>query len=369
MQEMQHRKLQPIDLNPLSGNPLISVLIANYNYAKYIGKTLDSVLSQTYSNFEAIVCDDGSKDSSCEIIETYLQKDSRIKLIRKSNGGVASALNSAYKESKGQIVCLLDADDIWMNHKLEKVVKAFNSNLKYGFVIHNVIQIDGQDNYLKSSPMYGNLASGWMAESALENGGFVYNIPPASALTIRREIAELIFPLNEEFRRNADSLIFRIAPFITVIGCVPEILSQFRLHGANTTSLPILTVDMIEKEQPTLARIHQEQEKFLNNFYGTEVAQKLTDWRCSLTVRRNLYLIARLKGASGVERKKMHQQLLEHPNFSTMYLPQKLLLQWGECLPKAIFSLLFDQIYGANRIKRFVKSLLDVKPSANQAWQ
>ena len=361
MQQLQTDTLQPIALPPLPENPLVSVLVANYNYARYISETLDSVLSQTYQNFEVIVCDDGSKDNSCEIIEAYVQKDSRIKLISKENGGVATALNTTYHESKGEIICLLDADDIWLNTKLEKVVENFKSNAKNGFVIHNVVKIDGVGKLIKSAPMYKRLASGWMAQSALDNGGFVYNIPPASALSVRREIADLIFPLNEEFKRNADSLIFRIAPFVTVIGSVTEALSKFRLHGANTTSASTLTVDVMEGEQDTLARIHQEQKQFLTNFYNPEIAQQLQDWRCSLTVRRNLYLIARLKNLPKYECSKAHKQLVNHPYFQTEFknsILQKLLLEWGEYLPSPIFTELFNQVYGWTWLKRFSKLVL-----------
>jgi hypothetical protein len=370
MQKLQTEKLEPIKLPQLPDNPLVSVLIANYNYARYISQTLESVLCQTYPHFEVIVCDDGSSDNSCEVIETYVQKDSRIKLVSKPNGGVASALNAAYQEHKGQIICLLDADDVWIAQKLEKVVEAFKSKPKCGFVIHNVIQINGEGNFLKSSAMYKQLASGWMAESALENGGFVHNIPPASALSVRKEVADFIFPLNEEFKRNADSLIFRLSPFITEIEAVPEVLSQFRLHGANTTSSPILTVDGMEKEQPTLARIHQEQKQFLTNVYGTEIAQMLTDWQSSLTICRNHYLLARLKGAPRAETKKAHEKLITHPKFKALFsdsVPQRLLFQWGEYLPNALFTTLFHQIYGKSLIKSVVRSLLGEKLSTSSA--
>ncbi|ARV62895.1 glycosyl transferase family 2 [Nostocales cyanobacterium HT-58-2] len=360
MPEVQTEKLQPIQMPQLPNTPLVSVLVANYNYAKYISETLESVLRQTYPHFEVIVCDDGSTDNSCEIIATYVQKDSRIKLVSQPNGGVASALNTAYRESKGQIICLLDADDIWMNTKLEKVVEAFKSDPQFGFVIHNVIQIDGQGNFIKLAPMYKSLASGWMASYALENGGDIGGIPPASALSVRREVAHFLFPLNEEFKRNADSLIFCMAPYITVIGAVPEVLNQFRLHGANTTSLPTLTVEVMERGQDTLARVHQEQKKFLTKVYGTEIAEKLTDWRCSLAVRHNLYLLTRLKDAPKAESRKAHQQFVTHPLFNANYgnfMFRKWLFLWGEYLPNPIFKMLFDQVYGLSRLKRFVRWL------------
>ncbi|MBW4560972.1 MAG: glycosyltransferase family 2 protein [Mojavia pulchra JT2-VF2] len=359
MQKLQAQNLQPMELSQLPDSPLISVLVPNYNYAKYIGEALDSALQQTYPHFEIIVCDDGSKDNSCEVIESYIQKDSRIRLIRKENGGVATALNAAYRQSKGEIICLLDADDIWINNKLQKVLEVFRLNSQCGFAIHNVIQIDGQGNFIKSTPMFRRLASGWMGQSALENGGFVYNIPPASALSIRREVANFIFPLNEAFVRNADSLIFRFAPFITVIGSAPEVLSKFRLHGSNTTSQVTLTADSLEKEQVTLERVHQEQKLFLTKNYGAAIADSLTDLDFSVAVCHDRYLLARFKHLSKLERRKIHQRLVTHPNFSNWSVAQQWLFRWGEYLPDTLFQKWFDLIYGQSRLKRLVKWFID----------
>lgn len=357
MQKLATDGLRPLELSPLPENPLVSILIPNYNYVKYIGEALDSVLCQTYPHFEAIVCDDGSKDNSCEVINSYVIKDSRIKLVSQENGGVAKALNAAYKESRGDIVCILDADDIWLNNKLEKILELFQENSNYGFIIHNVIQIDGQGQALKSKPMLRNVANGWMGDFALENGGFVYNIPPASALSLRREVADNIFPLNPEFVRNADSLIFRCAPFITVIGSVSEPLSKFRLHGANTTSFTNLTADFLKKEQNTLERIHQEQKVFLRKKYGEKIALKLTDLKYSAAVCHDRYLLARLQPTNNQERREIYQLLMNNPNFANWPLAQKILFKWGEYLPDKIFKVFFDLIYGSSKLKQLFRWL------------
>lgn len=347
--------LRPLELSPLPENPLVSILIPNYNYVRYIGEALDSVLRQSYPHFEAIVCDDGSKDNSCEVINTYVIKDPRIKLISQENGGVAKALNTAYQESRGDIVCILDADDIWLENKLEKVLQVFKNDFNSGFVIHNVIQIDGQGQALKSKPMLRSLANGWMGNSALENGGFVYNIPPASALCLRQEIADNIFPLNPEFVRNADSLIFRCAPFITVIGSVSEPLSKFRLHGANTTSFTSLTADFLKKEQNTLERIHQEQKEFLRKKYGEQIALKLTDLKYSAAVCHDRYLLSRFQSTNNPERREIYQRLMNHPDFANWSLAQKILFKWGEYLPDKIFKMFFDLIYGPSKLKQLFR--------------
>lgn len=358
MQELQADKLHPIELSRLPVKPLISVLIANYNYAKYIGETLESVLLQTYPHFEVIICDDGSTDNSCEVIEAYIQKDPRLKLVLKQNGGVASALNAAYRESSGQIVCLLDADDLWMPNKLQTVLEEFQSDPKCGFVIHNVIQIDGKGKSIKPTPMYRRLASGWMGPFALENGGFVYNIPPASALSIQRKVADVLFPINEVFVRNADSLVFRLAPFLTVIRSVPEVLSMFRLHGANTTSFLAVKPKHLEQQLELGERIHTEQEHFLTNVHGAETARDLTALNSSLEYLHYRYLLTRLRGMSKHEKGESHQQLIAHPQFEQLGR-ERWLLRQGKYLPDSLFAPLFRLVYWPNPIKRLVKLLID----------
>lgn len=101
----------------------VSIITPCYNGEKYISETIDSVLSQTYSDWEMIVVDDGSKDKSVEIVEKYIKKDSRIKLVKQENAGSAAARNNGIRHAKGQYIALLDADDIWMPTFLEKQIQ------------------------------------------------------------------------------------------------------------------------------------------------------------------------------------------------------------------------------------------------------
>ncbi|MDZ8055545.1 MAG: glycosyltransferase family 2 protein [Aulosira sp. ZfuVER01] len=354
MQEIQAQNLQPIKLSQLPESPLVSVLVPNYNYAKYIGETLDSAIHQTYPHYEVIVCDDGSTDNSCEVIETYLQKDSRIKLIRKPNGGVGSALNKAYKESKGQIICILDADDVWMDNKLSKIVEAFKAEPSSGFVIHNVIPVDANGNVIERKPLVSSMPSGWVAPSALENGGFIDDLPPASALCFRREVTDCIFPLNEAFVRNADALVRNFALFLSTIVPVQDVLSKYRLHGSNLTFVQSLSADYIEREMKVAEQINLEIKRFLNNFYGVDIAVRLTSIQSRQIYCHNRYIVARLKKSSKSERREAHQQLINHPQFSWTGL-EGWLLKWGEYLPDSVFIMLFNQVYGSGWLKSTVR--------------
>lgn len=84
---------------------LISIITPMYNGAKYVSYTIDSVLAQTYSNWEMIIVDDGSKDNGAELVQTYSEKDGRIKLFRQANGGSSVARNNGLKNAKGRYIC------------------------------------------------------------------------------------------------------------------------------------------------------------------------------------------------------------------------------------------------------------------------
>ena len=91
--------------------PLISVLVPVYNVEKYLNKCIESIINQTYKNLEIILIDDGSTDSSPKICDEYAQKDSRIKVIHKQNGGAASARNLGIDISSGNLLGFIDGDD------------------------------------------------------------------------------------------------------------------------------------------------------------------------------------------------------------------------------------------------------------------
>lgn len=92
---------------------LVSIITPMYNGEKYIGQTIESVVAQTYKDWEMIIVDDGSKDNSAEIVRKYTEKDNRVKLIQQKNSGCASARNNALRNAKGQYICFLDSDDLW----------------------------------------------------------------------------------------------------------------------------------------------------------------------------------------------------------------------------------------------------------------
>ena len=220
-------ELQPIELGPLSNRPLVSILISNYNYARYIGDSIQSALDQTYSNIELIICDDGSTDDSVRVIEEYERKDARLRLIRQANGGQASGFNAAYYASRGEIIALLDSDDLFLPDKVERVVANFQKNSDAGFGLHRVIRISADHRRQGVWPMSAPLPSGWYGARMMNDGGVLPYMPPTSGLSLRREVAERIFPLSLEqpLVKCPDQLITRLAPLLTRVTQVEEALA------------------------------------------------------------------------------------------------------------------------------------------------
>lgn len=129
--------------------PLVSIITPVYNCEKLIEETINSVIDQTYSNWEMILVDDCTLDNSYSIIQKYLEKDKRVRYYKlKENSGAAVARNKALKESKGRFVAYLDADDKWKKNKLEKQVNFMLKN-GYAFTCTDYEKIDEKGKRLK----------------------------------------------------------------------------------------------------------------------------------------------------------------------------------------------------------------------------
>lgn len=117
--------------------PLVSVITPVFNAAPWLSEMLGSVSRQTFSNWEHILVDDGSTDGSDRIVERAAEEDSRIRFFRMpQNGGPASARNRAIQEARGQYLAFLDADDLWLEQKLERCLRYMQEN-NYEFVYHS----------------------------------------------------------------------------------------------------------------------------------------------------------------------------------------------------------------------------------------
>lgn len=126
----------------LNNNYLVSIVVPAYNAEKYIAETIDSVIAQTYTNWELIIVNDGSKDNTLQIIESYSKNDKRISFITKPNTGVSDTRNTGIEKAKGEFIAFLDADDVWLSSNLEKKIAFLLNTPETDFVFSNMLQAD-----------------------------------------------------------------------------------------------------------------------------------------------------------------------------------------------------------------------------------
>ncbi|BAU13815.1 glycosyl transferase family 2 [Leptolyngbya sp. NIES-3755] len=224
---------------------LVSVIIPAYNAEAFIGQTLDSVLAQTYQNFEIIVVDDGSSDRTAEIVKSYAERDRRIRLICQENSGVAAARNLAIQASIGKYISPIDADDIWYPEKLEKQVRCLETadetvGLVYSWSVYlnEAGEIIGR--YIADQDFTA-------AEGNVFNGLLYFNfLDNASTALFRRSCIDRVGGYNCNLRaQNAQGcedwdIYIRIAEQYSV-RVVPEYLIGYRQYvGSMATNAPVM---------------------------------------------------------------------------------------------------------------------------------
>ena len=297
--EIVSKRLIPIPLAGISQRPRVSILTSNYNYADFLPDAAESVLGQTYSNFEWVICDDGSSDNSFEVLYKLSRTDSRIRILSKRNGGQASGLNSAFRNSTGELIFLLDSDDLYHPSKLEVVVAAHQSQPSAGFGLHRVRWVSHSKRPQGVWPPAAKLPSGWFGESMLSTGGVLPYMPPTSALSLHRTVAERIFPLPEtpELTGVADQVITRLTPLLTPVLRNLEVLADYRVHGNNAFIRTRTDADSIYREITNCHNLWSAQRDFLETL-GVGMVNRFHPVEDSAYLVYLHYLYARLSGSA-----------------------------------------------------------------------
>lgn len=242
-------KQKTVGFHDSSVLPLVSVIISNYNYGRFLPQAIDSVLAQTYQNFELIVVDDGSTDNSQEVIESY---SAHLIAYFQKNEGQGAALTAGILMSKGEIICFLDADDYYHHDKLKKVVAAFIEHPEWIQVSHSWISVDGEGVPTNRSAKY--LSCGDVRQMLLQRGKYGWGI--TSAIAYRRSVLEQVLPIPKQ-PRAADTYLTATVPFYGAVGCINEPLMFYRIHGRNRRAHCDDVAYLIEQRQDTAECINR----------------------------------------------------------------------------------------------------------------
>lgn len=212
-------------------NPLISICIPNYNYEKYIGEAIDSVLSQTYQNFEIIIFDNASTDNSLNIINSYT--DRRIKLhINPSNINLYENINRAMSYATGDLICVLHSDDFYHENFLEEIVKAYRKYPDQKVFVTGVYNYHSVQKDLKQhAPFpYGGIKS---QNEVITRLIYSNNIGNGVNVCFHKDVIRKAGMYSSAFCFASDyDFLFRMARNFDFV-YIPKFLAFYRIHGNN----------------------------------------------------------------------------------------------------------------------------------------
>jgi len=211
--------------------PFVTALIDTYNHEAFIEKAIESVLQQDFpaGDTEILVVDDGSTDHTPELIRKFAP---RIRILRKANGGQASAFNVAIPEAQGEIVAFLDGDDWWAPGKLTGVTGVLAKEPGVGLVGHAVTEVHQDGRQLADVPRE---VSRFRITSAEQARIFRMrkNFLGTSRMTYRTDVLRQIGRVPEELEFEADEYLFTLAGFFADVVILREAYTFYRLHGGN----------------------------------------------------------------------------------------------------------------------------------------
>ena len=228
----------------------VSVLIDTYNHERFIEQAIVSVLEQDFpeSEREIIVVDDGSTDRTPEIVKKF---GPRVRLLRKENGGQASAFNAGIPECKGEIVAFLDGDDWWTPGKLQAVAGTLASDASIGIVGHGIAEVfpDGSEHVqlLNEVPRF-RIDSEIGARAFRLRKSFL----GTSRMTIRAAVLHQIGEAPEALTVQADEYLFTLAACLSNVSIIRESLTFYRLHAGNAFQVSDGNSQALRRKQKVL---------------------------------------------------------------------------------------------------------------------
>ncbi len=233
--------------------PKVSVVIPVYNCAGLIDKSLDSVLNQTYKDYEIIIVNDGSTDATESVLTNYIKKyPGIIKCFTQENGGSAKARNTAIAHSQGEYIAFLDSDDIWTVNKLEKQMKVIDKDRSINFVFSNArlinhigedlnrLYINGDVDVIRTYPLFDQL--------------LLKNYIPLSSIVIKRDILNSLGGFEENLWWCEDyNFLLRVVKKVNVFEMQEELV-LYRLSlqskSKNLLNRHKETTELINKYRP-----------------------------------------------------------------------------------------------------------------------
>jgi glycosyltransferase involved in cell wall biosynthesis len=217
---------------PTAVAPKTTCLINTFNYAQYLGEAVDGALQQTVPFDEIVVVDDGSTDDSLDLLARRYGGNERVRVIAKSNAGQLSCFNEGFQAARGDVVCFLDADDLYEPNYLEELLKVYEQRPTCDFVLSGYRLTGQAEGEVLLSPR--DLDLGYSVVLALCLSKWIGS--PTSCLSARRPVLEKVLPLPyaEDWKTSADDCLLYGSSVAGARKCfLAQPLVRYRIHGRN----------------------------------------------------------------------------------------------------------------------------------------
>lgn len=205
-------------------DPLVSVVIPTYNYGHFIDEAVQSVLNQSFRDFEIIVVDDGSTDNTNALLARHSE---HIRYVRQTNSGVSAARNRGIKEARGKFIAFLDADDYWLPEKLLEQLKVFDDHPDVGMVYSLFYFFESETHSIIGYKPIIECHRGFVLKEM-----FVSCMVGSPTPLIKRKVFDEVGPFKEELRGTEDyEMWLRICAHYK-LDFVPKYLAMYRVHSS-----------------------------------------------------------------------------------------------------------------------------------------
>ncbi|NBC56698.1 MAG: glycosyltransferase [Bacteroidetes bacterium] len=260
--------------------PLVSIVLCTFNGEKFIKEQIESILSQTYTNFELIICDDNSTDSTAYILEGYAQKDDRIKLLMNNKKlGYIKNFEKGIAQTRGEYIALSDQDDIWNNDKILKL----QTNIKDNCLIYSdslIVNRHLKPLGKKMSTKKNMISTDNVLSFCLENS------VSGHALMFKKSLLNNLFPFPPQVPH--DWWISFNAALIGKVKYLDETLVQYRIHNNNALVRNLNRKSKFNKIEKKQIRIHTFYKKIPENHPGKQLVYDLNTVYHSLSIKSKL---------------------------------------------------------------------------------
>jgi glycosyltransferase involved in cell wall biosynthesis len=289
---------------------MVSIIIPCYNYGHLIAQSIESILTQTYTDIEVIVINDGSTDNTEDVVKAYAEKDNRIKYYKYANAGLGTSRNRGIKHATGAYIQFLDADDVLENRKFEVQLQIFKNNPTAG-VVYSSVRYFKNDPYNVADRLitYWGTDKEWMPKIsgngfAIAERAFTGNFSHLSSALFKREIVDAVGDFDNDLSAVADyHFLLRcvIANAAFFYHDTPGTYSLVRWHVSNMSG----NVKMMQAEEQRMRiKINDSLTALPQAMYANENAIKSLGYKLTNSWKRHL-----LSGGKFDVLKKIAQQL------------------------------------------------------------